>query len=64
MEWLQVGVVVSLFVVWLAAVLLILAVLSVGRRGDEEGGSAHLSGLNPGDGSSAQFSVRILRRPD
>jgi hypothetical protein len=34
MEWLQVGVLVGIFVVWAAAVLAVLAILSMGRDRD------------------------------
>jgi len=43
MEWLQVGVVISLVVIWMSAVLVVLAILSVGRRGEDETGAAHCS---------------------
>jgi len=44
MEWLQVGTAVSLFVVWASAVLVVLAILSVGRRNDDENASSTMRG--------------------
>lgn len=72
MQWLQVGAVVGLFVVWASAVLVVLAILSVGRRNEDMplstsarlGGSA--AGMSTGLGGAAggeydEFTVRGLR---
>lgn len=37
MEWLQASVLIGIFVVWAAAVLAVLAILSIGRDSDEAG---------------------------
>jgi hypothetical protein len=37
MEWLQVGVLIGIFVVWAAAVLAVLAIVSMGRDRDDAG---------------------------
>lgn len=71
MQWLQVGAVVGLFVVWASAVLVVLAILSVGRRNEDMpsspsarlGGSAGMNaGLaGPAGGEFDEFTVRGLR---
>jgi len=61
MEWLQVGLWLSLFVVWASAVLVVLAIVSMARDPDEDEDEADRveAGFRPG---AARTSGRFVAR--